>query len=271
MLDDANEYQIIDLKNPVSCFDKLYPWERDHCLMWEAAYHKDSKYCNFTEDNTRKVFCYNLVAVYSKNKVYCNQSEIPKYCDVEIDAIKTNNPKLCESVEIPRKCYGYIGYVFGDWNLCPYSSNTPQCYMNIVQKNDDIKSCKAIVGDNSFCYSYFAIKQKKADLCDESNQPQNCYYTAAVGLLNISLCDNTKDRDFCLGHTIIPHAITYNNISECATAGSWKENCIEEFALLRDDAELCKKTIVGDMCLDALKKNRESKENKLRFLRIRKA
>jgi len=259
ILDDTNKFLIVDLSNPNKCFDELYAWGRSICLRWNAINYNDKKYCDAIPEEERMKFCYSLLAVFSRENNYCENSQDKEDCNLEIEAINKNQPNICEKANNPRNCYGYVSLVLKEWNLCSLGSNYAQCYLNIIQKNNDLSQCERINGQNWFCYAYYSIKNKNSSLCEESNDKPDCYYTAALGLLNSSLCSQTigNDEDLCLGHISILQAKLKGDPSECEKVGSWKGNYYDDMALLKDDPKICKLSDWESNCLNllAIKRN----------------
>ena len=262
-------FEIVDTDNPKKCNEGLYPWDRNICFIWNAAYYKEERFCQLTEDKGARDNCYIHLAVYSKNKDFCTKSDTDReYCIKAVDVINQKNPTLCENMEFPESCFYYYALSYSDWDSCLKSRAPPQCLINIIQEKGDISLCKKIKGeyDNSFCYTYFAVKGKKPELCDKSDTPESCFLATAITLQDITLCNMTGyDESNCKDRITRLQARLKNDASICEQAGSDMGNCYDDLALLNNDEEMCKKGGWEENCLKMLELKRNATKRDINF------
>lgn len=155
---------------------------------------------------------------------YFSKRKEQKLIALREEAIKTENPDLCEDIEKIihyRPCIEGVAMKTGDETLCDRiekvvtGSPAYECRRKVIAlRTNNIEEC----GEICDCVTLFAIKENNPDICQkcEYYEKEDCFKRVAVAANKIEICDRINFVDI------------YNL-------------CITDIAVKQNNSELCKK------------------------------
>ena len=206
-------------------------------------------------------FCYINLGK-EKGLDFCDKIEDSKkpYCYASIGAAE-NDSSICDSLVGKNLCYGLIGGLIGNFNVCEEIKDYSCIWgLSITSSEVDVKLCEGIKDSNykDLCYAEEALKAKDSSIC--KNKIENftnknyCYRDLAVLLQDESLCKNIPlgrclplydaPRDKCYKDV----AVEAGNSDICKKAiCGWDYYCYYDVAKKLNDINICKKVILSEI------------------------